>query len=133
MAGIAEETSRIVTGIVDAPAQNLLGWDPPQLLSDMWIFSLWWTGVMASATVGAMKDKGDPTPWSSQLVMLPIRLFLGYSLIGFFWAATVIPITFAKFKTGDDDLDRYGHWIRVFTLTCAFIVAALFMLNSVSL
>lgn len=84
---------------------------------------------MASATVGAMKDKGTPTPFSSQLVMVPIRLFLGYSLIGFFWAAIVIPISFAKFKTGDEDLDRYGHWIRMFTVTCILFVAGFFALN----
>lgn len=119
----------LIHQFVNAGPKLIFGFTPPQLLTDMWIFSLWWTGVMASSTVAAMRDKGATPPWHSQLVMVPFRLFLGYSLMGFFIAATVVPLAFVRLKTGDEDLDRYGHWVRVFSLTCIALVAALFCFN----
>ena len=109
--------------------ERATGWHPPAFLSDLWVISFWWTGVLTFTTVQAMKDKGVPTPWLSHLVMIPNRIFVGYSLIGFFLAAATIPMIFARFSTGDDDLDRYGHWVRVYTVSGSFFVFLLFLMN----
>lgn len=129
LAQMSFEIECIVHGVLNFGPERLMGFHPPAILSDLWVISLWWTGVMAFGTVRAMQDKGAPTPWLSHVAMVPLRLFLGYSLIGFFIAATVVPISFARFKTEDDDLDRYSHWIRVYTIACILTVAVLFLLN----
>ena len=126
-----EISSRTIDSIINFPVEQTLNWNPPQLLSDMWVISMWWTGVLVSATIGAMKDKEMPATLSSQLVMVPLRLFLGYSLIGFFWAVLTVPHAFAKFKTDDEDLNRYKHWIRVFVVTFLLAVGVFFILNEI--
>lgn len=118
--------------IVSAPATTFLGFRPPTILSDLWVISLWVTGVTSIATVGAMRDNSQPPSWRSQLLMLPITLFLGYSFIGFFWGSLTIPLAFAKPNTGDADLDQYARWIRIAVSTCIILVTALFVLNYLS-
>ena len=120
----------VLHGMVNAAPQKLIDFEPPAVLSDLWVFSFLWTSIMVSSTVGAMKDRGASTPWQSHVAMIPIRITLGYSLMGVFMAAATIPICFVRLKTGDDDLDRYTHWVRVFTFAFVFCVIILFILNS---
>ncbi|RAN38195.1 hypothetical protein [Hyphomonas sp. GM-8P] len=129
MAQVAAQFESVVHGALNFGPERVTGWHPPTFLSDFWVISFWWTGVLTFGTVQAMKDKGAPTHWLSHVVMIPNRIFVGYSLIGFFLAAATVPITFARFKSGDDDLDRYGHWVRVYIVSGVACVAMFFLLN----
>ena len=126
---LADLFESAIHAIVNAPATTFFGFQPPTILSDLWVISLWVTGVTSIATVGAMRDKGQPPAWPSQLLMIPIRLFLGYSFIGFFWGSLTIPLAFAKPNTGDADLDQYARWVRIAVIACIALVAALFVSN----